>query len=84
MQNAQRRASMGISDRHSGHFWVVGADGASSDWEQTLSYYESNQSPDGKYWYCPQGHGFYIDVSELRAKSKDDGSPIGKFSLVWR
>lgn len=62
----------------------MGADGGSDDWAITLAYYDEHKEPDGRFWYCPKGHGFYIDVSELQRKAKNKNNPIGKYSFIWR
>lgn len=61
-----------------------GFDGASDDWDATIKYYESSVDENGIYWFCPRGHGFYIDTKELRRKFHSSSSCIGKFSLLWR
>lgn len=59
-------------------------DGASDAWEETLSYYKSKVGKNGMYWYCPEGHGFYINTQELETKLHVSSPTMGKFSLIWR
>ena len=52
-------------------------------WQEVIDHFTANMDEIGMYWFCPKGHGFYINVPKFDKLIKDEKSIVGKFSLVW-